>query len=239
MKCVKLDLEAGPAARRHCAEPPSEEGASMPLRSRWQDAAIEDEIPEGASVLDLGCGRGELLARLARTKRARCQGVELDAEAAFECVERGVPVLQADLDEGLGGFPDRSFDFVVLEETLQTVRRPMRVLDEMLRVGRRGIVSFPNFGFWRVRFGLALTGRMPVTEKLPYQWYDSPNIHLFTLQDFTDWAARAAVRIVRGRVLADGVLRELRAEDNLHAEEVLLVLERETSPPGEAAGPRG
>lgn len=193
---------------------------------RWQDALIEEEIPRGASVLDLGCGGGELLARLIKDKGVRGQGIEIDADAVVRCVALDVPVLQADLDEGLPDFPAGSFDYVVLEETLQTLRRPIRVLEDMLRVGRYGIVSFPNFAYWRVRLSLALEGRMPITENLPYQWYDTPNIHLFSLQDFLDWAAKAGVRVVRGHALVENRIRPLAADDNLKAAEALLVITR-------------
>ena len=193
---------------------------------RWQDKMIEQRIPAGASVLDLGCGDGQLLARLASTKQVRGQGIELDAEAVFQCVERGVAVFQSDLDAGLKGFADHSFDYVVLEETLQTLRRPTEMLREMLRVGRLGIVSFPNFGYWRVRLDLAIRGRMPVTSWLPYRWFDTPNIHLLCLQDFLDWAQEEHVRIVEDHVLTDGHVRPMQPQDNLYAEEVLLVVER-------------
>jgi methionine biosynthesis protein MetW len=194
--------------------------------SRWQDALIEKEIGKGASVLDLGCGNGKLLERLMREKNVFGQGIELDLAQVFECVERGVPVFQGDLDAGLKGFGDASFDYVILEETLQTLKRPDLMLGEMLRVGRKGIVSFPNFAYWRVRLDLTVRGRMPITEWLPYKWYDTPNIHLFALNDFLDWAEAAAVVIDRGFVLSEGEVRELRGDDNLHAEEVLLVLKK-------------
>jgi methionine biosynthesis protein MetW len=193
---------------------------------RWQDRIIEQEIPVGSSVLDLGCGGGELLARLMDMKRVRGQGVELDAEEVMRCVERGVPVFQTNLDEGLKGLPDRGFDYVILEETLQTLHRPAEVLREMLRVGRRGIVSFPNFGYWRVRLDLAVRGRMPVTEWLPHRWHNTPNIHLFTLQDFLDWADAESVRIVEGYVLVEGQVRQIQVADNLYAEEALVVVEK-------------
>jgi len=192
--------------------------------ARWQDALIEREIPRGASVLDLGCGGGELLARLIRDRGVRGQGIEIDPEAVARCVALDVPVLQSDAEAGLQSFADGTFDYVVLEETLQTLRAPIRVLEEMLRVGRFGIVSFPNFGYWRVRLALALEGRMPVTANLPYRWFDTPNIHLFTLQDLLDWAEGAGVRRVRGYALVEGRVRPLAADDNLRAEEALLVI---------------
>jgi methionine biosynthesis protein MetW len=191
----------------------------------WQDHIIEDRVPAGASVLDLGCGNGELLSSLMARKHVRGQGIELSPEAVFECVARGVPVFQSDLDAGLKGFADHSFEYVVLEETLQTLHRPVDLLHEMLRVGQRSIVSFPNFAHWQIRFDLAVRGRMPVTPRLPRPWYDTPNIHLLTLQDFLDWAEANHVRIVEGHVLADGQVRSLQPGDNIHAEEVLIVLE--------------
>ncbi|HEY3347333.1 MAG TPA: methionine biosynthesis protein MetW [Nitrospirota bacterium] len=193
---------------------------------RWQDDIIEREMPVGVSVLDLGCNEGELLERLSAHGKRRAQGVELDPEAVLKCIGKGVPVIQADLDQGLSGFQDSNFDYVVLEETLQTLKRPVEILKEMLRVGRRGIVSFPNFGYWRVRMDFALRGRMPVTKGLPYTWYDTPNIHLFTLADFFEWAEQAGVKIVRAYVLSEGEVRELRDNDNMFAEEALLVVEK-------------
>ena len=125
-------------------------------RSRWDHGLIEEHIPHGASVLDLGCGEGSLLARLMKTKGIHAQGIEIDFSLVLDCVTNGVPVFQANLDEGLAGFPDHSFDYVVLEETIQTLNRPRTVLSEMVRVGKLGIVTFPNFGFWRVRAHLLL-----------------------------------------------------------------------------------
>ncbi|MBN2711288.1 MAG: methionine biosynthesis protein MetW [Planctomycetes bacterium] len=194
---------------------------------RWQDKIIEQEIPVGSSVLDLGCGDGELLARLSDMKRVKGQGLEMDSECVMKCVERGVPVLQIDIESGLKGFPDYCFDYVVLEETLQTLQNPEEVLKGMLRVSRCCIVSFPNFGYWRVRLDLAVRGRMPVTEWLPHRWFNTPNIHLLTLQDFLDWTFANSVRIVEGYARVDGQVRELKPEDNIYAEEALFVLEKE------------
>ena len=194
--------------------------------ARWQDEVIAREIEPGARVLDLGCGDGQLLERLQRERQIRGQGVEIDAAAVLAATLRGVSVFQADLGEGLSRFPDGSFDVVVLEQTLQTLAKPRLMLGELLRVGRRGIVSFPNFAHWRVVVNLVAHGRMPVTERLPYPWYDSDNIHPFTLQDLLDWVEASGVRIVAGHSFSDGSVRALRPEDNLHAEEVLVVVER-------------
>jgi methionine biosynthesis protein MetW len=204
------------------AERPAPEPSSL----RWQEEIISREIPMGASVLDLGCGDGFLLERLIRERNVRGQGVEIDPDQVFSCVDRGVPVIQADLGAGLRWCPDKAFDVVVLEETLQTLQNPREVLEEMLRVGKRGIVSFPNFAHYRVVIDLAARSRMPVTERLPYYWYESANIHLLTLRDLLDWAGSSGVNIVSGYALVDGEPRELRADDDLLAEEVLVVVER-------------
>ena len=193
----------------------------------WQDDVLEQEIPRGASVLDLGCGGGELLARLIERRDVRGQGIELDSSAVMECVARGVPVTQSDLDEGLKGFPDGSFDFVVLEETLQTLRRPLGILQEMLRVGKRGAVSFPNFAFWKVWVDFAVRGRMPVTGSLPYQWHDSPNIHLFTYRDFVDWSESSDVLLSKVFVRSGEDVRLFENGDEFRGEEMLVFLEKE------------
>lgn len=193
---------------------------------RWQDKVIEQEIPVGSSVLDLGCGNGELLARLMDMKELRGQGIELDPLAVMECVRSGVPVFQSDIIHGLEGFADGAFDYVVLEETLQTLVKPIDVLEDMLRVGRRGIVTFPNFAFWQVRLDLALRGRMPQTGWLPYNWYDTPNIHCLSIHDFLVWADENGVVVIDGFVLNEGIVRKYGVSDNLYAEEVLFIIEK-------------
>jgi len=203
---------------------------------RWDHELIAEHVPDGASVLDLGCGSGTLLARLIRTKSIWGQGIELDSEQVLECVTNGVPVFQTNLDDGLAGFPDDSFDYVVLEETLQTLHRPLIVLDEMVRVGRLGIVSFPNFGHWRMRVDLALTGKMPVTETFPFPWHESPNISPLTLSDFEALVEAEGIEIVDGHVWSDGRTRPLRSEENLFAEEAMLIIRRGSAPPAEPSG---
>ncbi len=203
----------------------SEQAPEMKANPHWQYDVIGEEIPDGASILDLGCGQGNLLGWLSGEKRAKVQGVELDADNVAVCVEKGIPVIQTDLDNGLKVFPDKSFDYIILEETLQTLRRPDVIIAEMRRVGRRGIVSFPNFGYWRVRLDLAVRGRMPVTSWLPHRWYRTPNIHLFSIRDFIDYAEEIDMKLIRIQVLDNGIGRPFRKGDNLYAEEAVVFFE--------------
>jgi methionine biosynthesis protein MetW len=156
----------------------------------------------GAGVLDLGCGDGELLETLIRDQDCQGLGVERDPEGFHACISRGVPVTQGDLEHELREIEDGAFDLAILSLTLQAVRHPHLVLEEMKRVAPRLIVSLPNFAHWRLRAGLALGGRMPVSKVLPYQWYDTPNIHLCTLKDFEALAAHLGLKLT-GRVLLD------------------------------------
>jgi methionine biosynthesis protein MetW len=160
-------------------------------------------VPQGARVLDLGCGDGSLLRSLWQERQAPGYGVEIEDQAVLACVENDVNVLQVDLESGLSLFADGSFDCVILSETLQTIHRTEFLLREMLRVGREGIVSFPNFGHWSARLQIAL-GRMPVSETLPYQWYETPNVHHCTITDFEDLCRRVGIRIRERLVLHDG-----------------------------------
>lgn len=145
---------------------------------------IQNWVAPGSRVLDLGCGDGALLQQLAAHKRVRGYGLEIDPAQIESCLEKGVNVVEQNLDAGLGNFADGSFDTVVMTQALQTLRQPHLVVREMLRVGRECILTFPNFGQWKARWHLAFSGRMPVSDLLPYEWYDTPNIHFCTFRDF-------------------------------------------------------
>jgi methionine biosynthesis protein MetW len=165
---------------------------------------IERWVAQGARVLDLGCGDGTLLKRLWQTRQAPGYGVEIDDAKVLECIRNDVNVLQMDLEDGLAAFADRSFDYVILSETLQAIHHQEPLLKEMLRVGREAIVSFPNFGYWRARIQIAFAGHMPVSKELPYQWYDTPNVHHCTLIDFEALCDKLGLRILERVVLNNG-----------------------------------
>lgn len=167
-------------------------------------AAIAAWIPKGASVLDLGCGDGSLLRYLKETRSVRGYGVEISDLDLVSCIANGVNVIQNDLDSGLSDFEDNTFDFVILSQTLQATRHTEALIQEMLRVGREGIVSFPNFGYWKSRMNVML-GNMPVSRELPYQWYDTPNVHLCTLNDFESFCRKYCVNISARSVMTGGL----------------------------------
>lgn len=178
------------------AHDPAELSAARP-----DFAAIAAWIPQGASVLDLGCGDGSLLRYLRDTRKVRGYGIEISDTNIVACIRNGVNVIQGDLDSGLSGFETLSFDFVILSQTLQATRHTEALVQEILRVGREGIVSFPNFGYWKNRINI-LRGNMPVSRELPYQWYDTPNVHLCTLHDFENFCAIQKVQILDRRVMS-------------------------------------
>ena len=163
-------------------------------------AAIAGWVKPGARALDLGCGDGSLLRFLAEERGISGYGVEIDDHNVLACVKNGVNVIQRDLEAGLSVFESESFDFVILSQTLQAMRNSETIVREMLRVGREGIVTFPNFGYWRHRLQVLL-GHMPVSPDLPYQWYDTPNVHLCTIDDFELFCLRQGVRILERVVL--------------------------------------
>jgi methionine biosynthesis protein MetW len=169
------------------------------------DYRIIGEIVEPKTrVLDLGCGDGELLEWLAENKGVDARGVEISRAKVQRAIARGVSVYQGDIDEGLADYPDGAFDYVILSQTLQETLRPLKVLREMLRVGRRVIVAFPNYGHWRVRFALLFGGCAPRTDLFPYAWYESPNIHFCTVHDFEGLAAEERLVIERRYFLSGG-----------------------------------
>lgn len=170
---------------------------------RQDFAIIADWVRLGSKVLDLGCGDGSLLAFLRGALEVRGYGVEKDDANILACMGNGIDVIQMDLEAGLSGFEAQSFDVVILSQTLQAVQNTEKIVHEMLRVGREAIVTFPNFGYWRHRLQL-IGGRMPVSENLPYQWYDTPNVHLCTINDFDNFCEKHNIRIRERRVLTDG-----------------------------------
>lgn len=169
---------------------------------------ITNWVEPNSRVLDLGCGDGTLLALLNRTRSTRGYGVEISDENIVTCVKNGINVIQNNLESGLSTFESDSFDYVILSQTLQAVHQTESIVKEMLRVGRQAIVTFPNFGYWRNRWQI-LAGRMPVSKTLPYQWYDTPNVHLCTINDFEDFCHAHNVQILEREILTRGNKVEL------------------------------
>lgn len=162
---------------------------------------VQEWLEPEETVLDLGCGDGTLLRQLIDAKQVRGYGLEIDPHAISECIASGVNVIEQDLDQGLTNFTNDSFDTVILAQTLQAVHYPHLLIDEMLRIGKTGIVVFPNFGHWRCRLHLGLRGKMPVSKFLPYQWYDTPNIHFCTIRDFEELCRDKQIHILNRRFL--------------------------------------
>jgi methionine biosynthesis protein MetW len=170
-------------------------GGRAAIKRRPDYDLIARLVPEGARVLDLGCGDGQLLADLMRLKGCQGYGIEIDEARVIECINRGVPVYHGDMMEGLSHYRDQTFELVILSQTLQQTQNPRLVAHEMLRVGHSAIISFPNFGQWRLAMQLLFGGHMPENELLPYRWYDTPNVHLCTVRDWTDLCQQEGMRI--------------------------------------------
>jgi methionine biosynthesis protein MetW len=191
---------------------------------------IADMVAEDSRVLDVGCGEGELLAFLERTKGADARGIEISQDGVNACVAHGLSVVQGDADRDLAEYPTDAFDYAILSQTLQATHNPRQVLKELLRVGRRAIVSFPNFGNWRIRLYLMFRGRMPMTKTLDQAWYETPNIHLCTIRDFVMLCEELGIRIERS-VILDGprnarVLGRVGWYSNLFGSEGIFLLRR-------------
>lgn len=190
---------------------------------------IIDLVDEGSRVMDLGCGKGDLLKALKDLKKVRAEGIDLDEEAIQACVAKGLfNVHHGNLDEGLADYADKSCDFVVLTNTIQVLHRPMFLIKEMARVGKKCIISLPNFGHWWVRSQLMLKGRMPKSPRLPYEWYDTPNIHLATVIDFRDFCKAADLRILKEialRTTGEGKCRVIHFKPNFFADAVIYLVE--------------
>jgi len=193
------------------------------LLGRSDYAIISDIVAPGSRVLDLGCGEGELLAWLAQHKQVDARGVEISGSRVQRAIARGVSVYQGDIEEALGDLPDEAFDYVILSQTLQETRAPLKVLREMLRVGRHAIVAFPNFGHWTVRLAHLWSGGAPKTKLFPHEWYDSPNIHFLTVHDFEGLAHIEGWIVERGIFLQGR--RKVTVLPNLLAEVAVFLIE--------------
>ncbi len=187
-------------------------------------AIIAANVPTGARVLDVGCGDGSLMAEL-RGKGCDARGLEIDGADVTAALARGLSVIQGDADTDLADYPDASFDYAILSQTLQTTRRPDLVIDQLMRIGQRAFVSFPNFAQWRIRMALMFGGQMPVTKQLPSRWYDTPNIHHVTVDDFRSFIATRNIRIEQQWFLT-GERKTTSAGANLFAEHAVFLLSR-------------
>lgn len=190
---------------------------------------IANLVETGSAVLDLGCGDGTLLRKLIDEKNVKGKGIEINQDNVIKSIHKGLSVIQGDIDEGLADFSDGEVDYVVLNQTLQSAQKPDYVINEMLRVGKYGIVSFPNFAYWRIRMYLLLKGKMPKSKMLPFEWYDTPNIHLLTVKDFFDYCEQRNIKITksiltrRGKVIRSN-LKKVFAD--IFAEEVIFVIQK-------------
>jgi homoserine O-acetyltransferase len=200
---------------------------SQAHRARVDYELIGSLVEPGSTVLDVGCGDGELLARLTADKNINGKGIELEQDLIAQCVGRGLSIIQYDIDRGLPSYGNESFDYVILSQTVQTLKNPQKVFKELLRVGRKVIVSFPNFAHWRCRLQMLLAGKAPVTRHLPFSWYDSPNIHWLSLRDFADFCRQLGVRIEKRIPLARARRSPVRFAPNLFAEQVIYVTSKQ------------
>jgi methionine biosynthesis protein MetW len=189
---------------------------------------IKDIIGSSSSVLDLGCGDGELLAVLVREKNVKAQGIEIDDKAIFDCVARGLSVFHDDIDSGLSDYEDKSFDFVILNQSFQQVKKPDAVLKEALRVGKKVIIGIPNFAHIKARFQIFFRGRTPVTGALPYEWHDTPNLHFLSILDFMNYCKKRNMTIEEAYFI--GSKRKIKLFPNLFAQTGIFVISGTSNP---------
>lgn len=204
-----------------------EYGKTKGLRLNY--SIITEIIDKRAKVLDLGCGEGDLLAQLIEEKEVSGIGIEINQNAAISAMEKGLSVIQGDIDAGLKEFADKEYDWVILNQTLQSTEKPDYVMEEMLRVGKKAVVSFPNFAYWKVRFYLFFTGHMPKSKVLPFEWYDTPNIHLLTVNDFYEFCEKRDIKILKSVYTTKATVKKnflIRLLSNFFAEEVIFVIAR-------------
>ncbi|MHC4458868.1 MAG: methionine biosynthesis protein MetW [Planctomycetota bacterium] len=192
-------------------------------RTRIDYELIESLIEPDSTVLDVGCGDGELLANLAIDKNIKGEGIEFVQELVLACVNRGLSIIQYDAERGLGNYADKSYDYTILSQTVQTLKNPEKVFKELLRVGKKVIVSFPNFAHWRCRIQMLLCGKAPVTKQLPFEWHNSPNIHFLSLKDFDEFCKKLGVTIEKKIPLGKKGVGLARFAPNLFAEQVIYV----------------
>lgn len=191
---------------------------------------ITDNIEKGSKILDLGCGSGDLLRMLVDKKNCSGSGIDINQNNVIESIQKGLSVIQGDIDEGLKEFSDKEYDYVILNQTLQSTEKPDYVIEEMLRVGKKVVVSFPNFGYWRVRFYLFFKGRMPKSKMLPFCWYDTPNIHLLTVEDFFDFCKERNIEVIKSVYIKRGKISKnplTKILTNFLCEEAIFVIRRD------------
>jgi len=190
---------------------------------------IIDMIEENSRVIDLGCGDGELLQLLQIKKNTYGLGIDISTDEVLKCIKRGVSVIQEDIDEGLSQYKDQAYDYVILTETLQAVKRPDFVLCQIVRIGKKAIVSFPNFAYWKLRIGMMFSGKMPKSQVLPYAWYNTPNIHQLTINDFKDFCRDNSIKILKQIYLVNKgtELKNSLGMENMLAEEAIFLIEKQ------------
>jgi len=183
-------------------------------------------IEDKSRVLDLGCGDGELIYQLMELKEVYGLGIDINTEQVLKCIKRGVSVIQEDIDSALEQYQDKSYDYVVLSETLQALKKPDYVLNQIVRIGNKAIIAFPNFGYYRIRLQLLFTGRMPKNRELPYDWYNTPNIHLLTIKDFKEFCAKNSIKILKEIYHSGEGKKKVTGPANLFAEEAIFLIQK-------------